>query len=202
MVRVVDKKPMARPEPGEPDEHEAPHSVGFVRKPPLGWFWGGLLIAFVQLIAVWVRGPIEVSPDFIPLEAEAIEPFATLLVADHPLLNNPAARQFGFGGWLNIGIIVGAAGAAIFSGRWRLRHNSAWWSENHGADTPRRYAFVFLGGVLVMFGAHLARGCTSGRLLSGWSQLSATAFPFTVAMIAFAMISARLFHPSKPPIER
>lgn len=202
MVRVVDKKPVSRPEPDEPDEPEAPHSTGFVRKAPLGWIWGGLLIALVQLIAVWVHGPIEVSPDFIPLEVGAVKPFATLLVAELPLLKDPATRRFGFGGWLNIGIVVGAAAAAIFSGRWRLRHNSAWWFENRGDELRWRYGFVFLGGVLVMFGAHLARGCTSGQFLSGWSQLSATAFPFTVTMIAFAMIAARLFHPSEPPIER
>ncbi len=201
MVRVVDKKPVARPEPDdEPDEPKP--TIGFVRKPPLGWIWGGLLVGLVQLIAIWVHGPVEILPDALSVEAGVLEQASPPYAAAHPLLKDPEARKFSCGGWFMLGTIAGGAGAAMLCGRWRVRHNSAWWSENHGHARRSRYGIVFLGGVLVMFGAHLARGGAEGHFFSGWSQLSALAFPFTVAMIAFAFVTARLFHSSTPPIER
>lgn len=202
MVRVVEKKYVARVDLEEDEPEAAPQAIGFVRKPPLGWIWAGLLIGAAQLIAVWIHGPIEVLPDFISLEAGVIGQVAPAQLAAHPLLKDPATTKFGFGGWFVVGIALGAALAALFSGRWSVRHNSAWWEENQGLERRRRYGFVLLGGVLVMFGAHLAHGCTSAHFLSGWSQLSIAFFPFTIAMISCAILAARLFHPAAPPIER
>lgn len=177
-------------------------AVGFVRRAPLHWLFGGLLVGAVLLIAEWVQGPIELSHDFVAADASGLRFVAPIYVNDHPLIKTEEARRLGFGAWLGMGIVAGAAGAAWLTGRWRLRHTSAWWSMNHGKSIGKRYAFVFLGGVLVMLGARLAHGCTSGQLLGGWAQLSTSAVPFTFSMIVFAMIAARLFHPSTPPIER
>ncbi len=143
MVRVVDKKPVARPEPDdEPDEPKP--TIGFVRKPPLGWIWGGLLVGLVQLIAIWVHGPVEILPDALSVEAGVLEQASPPYAAAHPLLKDPEARKFSCGGWFMLGTIAGGAGAAMLCGRWRVRHNSAWWSENHGHARRSRYGIVFL----------------------------------------------------------
>ncbi|MCE5231546.1 YeeE/YedE family protein [bacterium] len=180
----------------------ASYGVGFVRKAPLHWAIGGLLIAAVVLVAECAHGPIELSAEFVAAGASGLDKVSPTYVNNHPLIKNANARQLGFGAWFILGTFAGAAGAAVATGRWRVRHTSAWWSSNHGGSKLKRYAFVFVGGALVMIGARLAHGCTSGHLLSGWAQLSAAAFPFTFSMIVCAMIVARLFHPEAPPIER
>jgi uncharacterized membrane protein YedE/YeeE len=48
----------------------------------------------------------------------------------------------------------------------------------------QRWAFAFLGGGLMGFGARLARGCTSGQALSGGAVLSAGSWAFMLAVFA------------------
>ncbi len=43
-------------------------------------------------------------------------------------------------------------------------------------SNARRLVFAFLGGVFFVFGAQLARGCTSGAALSGMAVLSLAGF--------------------------
>jgi uncharacterized membrane protein YedE/YeeE len=44
----------------------------------------------------------------------------------------------------------------------------------------KRYVFVFLGGVLVLFGARLAGGCSSGHMMSGMIQTSISGYLFAL----------------------
>ncbi len=43
-------------------------------------------------------------------------------------------------------------------------------------SNPRRLLMAFLGGVLFVYGAQLARGCTSGAALSGMAVLTSAGF--------------------------
>jgi uncharacterized membrane protein YedE/YeeE len=45
-------------------------------------------------------------------------------------------------------------------------------------SNSRRLIFAFLGGVFFVYGAQLARGCTSGAALSGMAVLSVAGFVF------------------------
>jgi uncharacterized membrane protein YedE/YeeE len=51
---------------------------------------------------------------------------------------------------------------------------------------PTRVAFALLGGVLMGYGARLARGCTSGQALSGGAVLSVGSWAFALAVFAGA----------------
>ena len=51
-------------------------------------------------------------------------------------------------------------------------------------SAPARWAFAFLGGAIMMYGARLARGCTSGQALSGGAVLSVGSFAFMFAIFA------------------
>ena len=60
-----------------------------------------------------------------------------------------------------------------------------------------RYVTVFFAGLLVLFGARLAGGCTSGHGISGTLQLAVSswlaAVSFFVGGIAAAMLIFRVF---------
>lgn len=53
-------------------------------------------------------------------------------------------------------------------------------------SVPVRWALAFLGGAIMMYGARMARGCTSGQALSGGAVLSAGSFLFMFAVFGGA----------------
>ncbi|MEN6308552.1 MAG: YeeE/YedE thiosulfate transporter family protein, partial [Anaerohalosphaeraceae bacterium] len=64
-----------------------------------------------------------------------------------------------------------------------------------------RFLVGFIAGILILLGARLAHGCTSGQFASGWAQLSLSAVPFTITLFAFGMLAARIVFPKTPDIE-
>jgi hypothetical protein len=65
--------------------------------------------------------------------------------------------------------------------------------------TALRWLLAFAGGAIMMYGARMARGCTSGQALSGGAVLSAGSFAFMFAVFAGAYLLAwplrRLWNP-------
>ena len=68
------------------------------------------------------------------------------------------------------------------------------WTERFGASHLKRYASSFAGGVLLLFGARLAGGCTSGHMISGISQLALSSFLFGAATFGAAILMAKLLY--------
>lgn len=64
----------------------------------------------------------------------------------------------------------------------------------HAAEkTPAaRYRDAFLGGFLIIFGARIAGGCTSGHIISGITQLSVSGFIFAAGVFAAGIVTAKL----------
>ncbi len=60
-------------------------------------------------------------------------------------------------------------------------------------SNTRRLIFAFLGGVFFVYGAQLARGCTSGAALSGMAVLSVAGFVTMIAIFGSAYIFAWFF---------
>ena len=59
--------------------------------------------------------------------------------------------------------------------------------------TPRRrYMDAFLGGFLIIFGARVAGGCTSGHIISGMTQLALSGFLFAAAVFGAGIITEKL----------
>ena len=56
----------------------------------------------------------------------------------------------------------------------------------------RKYAPSFLGGFLLLFGARMADGCTSGHMMSGMMQGSVSGYVFAAAVFATAIPTALL----------
>lgn len=61
---------------------------------------------------------------------------------------------------------------------------------NEDTGFIRRYLPAFLGGFLLLYGARLADGCTSGHMMSGMMQGSVSGYYFAVAAFATAIPAA------------
>jgi len=172
-----------------------------VRKAPLGWLVGGALLGLLQVAAVAISSPLGISTQWVVADTQILEKVSPAYVAEHPMISSAKYTEPGYGWWLAIGVIVGAALAALVTKRWRIDTVPLWWRANHGPGAGKRLAAAFVGGFLILLGARFAHGCTSGQFASGWAQLSVAALPFTVALFGAAMATARFVYPKTPAIE-
>ncbi len=89
--------------------------------------------------------------------------------------------------WEILGVLLGGLAGSLWSGRFRAGLERGPRSGRGG-----RLAWAFAGGVLVGFGARLARGCTSGLGLSGGAALGVGGFIFLVTFVAAGIVTMRL----------
>jgi uncharacterized membrane protein YedE/YeeE len=78
-----------------------------------------------------------------------------------------------------IGVFAGALLSGLLAGRVRLTVE-----KGPRVSVARRLGAAFAGGMLMGFGAHLARGCTSGQALTGGALLNAGAWAFMLSVFA------------------
>ncbi len=173
-----------------------------VRKAPLPWWAAGLFLGLVQILAVWLDGPLGVSTQFVVLDSKVIHSVAPDYAQKHPLISKESYQKLGYGFWLDIGLIAGAFLAALSVNRWKLQKTTIWWQANHGASAGGRFLAGFIGGFLILLGARFAHGCTSGQFASGWAQLSLSVVPLTLTLFGFGMFTAYLVYPKVPRIEK
>ncbi|MBZ0276267.1 MAG: YeeE/YedE family protein [Anaerolineae bacterium] len=86
------------------------------------------------------------------------------------------------------GVIIGGFVSGMANGRVKLE-------TNRGPNVPvkLRWVMAFLGGVLMGYGARMARGCTSGQALSGGATLSVGSWVFMLAVFGGAYACAYFF---------
>jgi len=64
------------------------------------------------------------------------------------------------------------------------------WRKRFGDSKGLRYAGAFVGGAVLLFGARLAGGCTSGHGISGGLQLALSSWVFIAAMFVSGIATA------------
>jgi len=91
-----------------------------------------------------------------------------------------------------VGTFFGAMASAVASGTFRVEQVPPSWRERFGPSLARRYAAAFIGGVLTMYGARMAGGCTSGNGISQGLQLAVVGWTFLAVMFPVAIVTAML----------
>lgn len=86
------------------------------------------------------------------------------------------------------GIVAGGFISGAFSNRLKFRIE-----KSPRISNRRRLIFAFLGGLFFVYGAQLARGCTSGAALSGMAVLSVAGFVTMAAIFGSAYAFAWFF---------
>ena len=154
------------------------------------WATMGVVFGLLVAVAIALYGPIGVSttyPRFIGSVLRRLSPGyagANPYLVKLGSLIKPESM-------LVVGLLLGGFLSAKLFG--------------HGAKAPavenvharettkgRRYVDAFLGGFLLIFGARLAGGCTSGHIISGISQLAISGMLFAAAVFGAGMITARI----------
>ena len=84
---------------------------------------------------------------------------------------------------LVVGLFVGALVSSLLGRSRHVEHVPALWASRFGPSKAVRYGGAFLGGMLVLVGARLAGGCTSGHGITGGMQFAVSSWLFIVTFI-------------------
>ena len=98
--------------------------------------------------------------------------------------------------WWQVALVGGVAVGAFLSMKLansRRQPISPIWQRALGSASPaKRYAVAFIGGFVMLLGARIADGCTSGHGLSGMAQLAVGSTVAVAAMFAGGIAAAFL----------
>ena len=166
------------------------------------WKTGGLLLGAVFFAAVMLVKPIGVSTQFVIFDGlvwDMINPDAVVTAEDaksgyaspNAYLNksggkyakavaNPLNYSFVF----VIAMIIGAGLSGLMRGGVAREERTMpeIWRRNFGNQPWKRYLAVFASGFIVLYGARLAGGCTSGHMMSGMMQTALSGYIFTAGV--------------------
>ena len=159
----------------------------------MSWVYGGILLGLLNTFAVATYGALGVSRNYAVVDGW----LSGLLGLDFASTNSymsgiPSAIDWLF--MVNVGMVIGGFLATVIKGKLNVRSVPRLWVSRFGDSKPKRFAAAFAGGFLLLFGARLAGGCTSGLVLSGIAQLALAGFVFAVAIMASGIVTARLLY--------
>jgi uncharacterized membrane protein YedE/YeeE len=68
------------------------------------------------------------------------------------------------------------------------------WEKYKGSSIPKRLIWAIVGGFILIFGARMAGGCTSGHVISGGMQLAISSLVFAMFVFAGLLITGKFFY--------
>lgn len=155
------------------------------RKPPRAYinpYLGGALLGVVLFLAFYITGnglgasgaishvQVAVLGLFAQAHVDTIGYFAEMGGGTKNALDNA-------GVYMLLGTFLGGAISGIATRRFRPETR-----RGPNVSVGARWTFALLGGLVMGWGARLARGCTSGQALSGGAVLSVGSFAFMFAV--------------------
>jgi uncharacterized protein len=181
---------------------------------PLSWKSGGLLLGIVFFAAVLLVKPIGVSTQFVIFDAivwNTVDPSAVVqspeaksgytspnayLAKSGGKYAKAVAKPVNYSFIFVLAMMGGALISAIARGGVGAQERAmpAVWRSNFGTSHANRYVAAFLAGFVVLYGARLAGGCTSGHMMSGVMQTAVSGYLFTAgAFLAGIPVALYLF---------
>jgi uncharacterized protein len=68
------------------------------------------------------------------------------------------------------------------------------WKKYRSTSVSSRAIWAFIGGFILIFGARMAGGCTSGHIISGGMQLAVSSLVFAIFVFVGLLITGRVFY--------
>lgn len=165
---------------------DAPVPMPVAPKTP--WVFYGILFGLLGAASIIVWGPIGVSGTYPRFVGAVLGLFDPAYVEANPYLKRMGSllKPETF---IVVGLLIGG-----FLGAKVNREKTPKCEMAHPGETTtaKRYRDAFIGGFLIVFGARIAGGCTSGHIISGITQLSVSGFIFAIGVFASGIVSAKM----------
>lgn len=151
--------------------------------------WGfvstGALAGIVILAATAQGQYLGISGGFASLVAYAANTVGYTLNSV-PVLDGTTAWR----ATLIVGIFLGAALSALLSGSFRNVPVTPLWESAFPSGLKSRAAAMLIGGFLIIFGALVGGGCTTGAFMAGFPTLSVGSFAMGMTFFGVGMATA------------
>lgn len=151
----------------------------------LAWIVFGFMNETLGVSTTFVHAAILIENWIIPEHAAELTYFKETLSKSHLI-----DWQFTF----VLGIFVGSFLAAFLARSFNTKIVTELWGRCFGYSRAKRFAGAFLGGIILMFGARLAGGCTSGHGISGGLLLAISSWLFILSAFLTGIPFSLLFY--------
>lgn len=154
----------------------------------------GILIGLLQIPAfLLINTALGASSSFVTVAASLVGLFDPAINAIPYFKAHVSTAKDWWQVALVIGVAVGAFISVKMAGTSRPAMSEMWGRVMGIRSFPARLAVAFAGGFILLLGARIANGCTSGHGLSGLSQLAVSSLIAMAAMFASGIaVSAML----------
>jgi len=154
------------------------------------WIASGIALALLNLIvfSVYVTNrPIGASTAF-PYFADLLTGFTNNTYFD--TIKNPGHWELIFlAGAFVAGLVI-----SLIRNDFRLTLIHDNWKKHKGNSKGKRIIWSFVGGFILIIGARMAGGCTSGHILSGGMQFAFSSMFFSIFVFAGLLITGKYFY--------
>jgi uncharacterized membrane protein YedE/YeeE len=172
-----------------------------------GWFKGGILVSLLSVVTYFIFAaiaernyPFGITAGFGYIASFFANIFGVL--GDNPVIKRFAEKPDAFiEFFILIGLVIGGYAASRLSGNYSPDLIPEEWKNFYGSSIIKRYSFVFVGSILLGYGAALASGCTTGNILQGWAHLSLGSIVASISFFASGIVTAHILYPLKGKIK-
>lgn len=159
----------------------------------LKWLYSGIALAVLNAIVF-----LEVVSNRV-IGASTTYPF----VAD--ILTGNTANEYyskikGPGQWevfFLTGAFISGIVISLLKKEFKITLIHSNWEKYKGNSASKRIIWSFIGGFILIFGARMAGGCTSGHVLSGGMQLAVSSLVFAMFVFAGLLTTGKYFYKGK-----
>lgn len=173
-------------EPRSPASTPAAAAPASEPRPYLNPYLAGTILGVVLFLAFLLTGNgLGSSGATSRIDALLVDLVAPLHVDQTPyLLKMAGGDKNPLDDWI-VPVFVGALLGGFASG-WRHGRLALVTHKGPRISDRTRWAMAFIGGVIFLYGARMARGCTSGQALSGGATLAAGSWLIMLSIFASA----------------
>ncbi len=182
----------------------------------LNWKVGGVLLGLTFFLAVLLVKPIGVSTQFVIFDGilwDAIDQTVVTQTDDGAYTSTNAylaksggkyaksvANPLNYSFVFVIAMMLGGFLSAMARGGLSRQEKKmpALWRVNFGDSQGTRFLATFVGGFVVLYGARLAGGCTSGHMMSGMVQTALSGYIFAAGAFLAAIPTAMFLFRQEP----
>ena len=165
--------------------------IDYIRREEWSPYIAGILLGLVGIFTVWISNNLLGASGAFETVIGAFGKAVAPGLFNNTYFNFVMPPGLTFAVVLVIGIILGGALGALTSGTWKLRTmDDEQWKRAYGPQLWKRWVLLFIGGIILEYGAGIAGGCTSGLAISGRMLLAPAAFLFIASMFASGILTA------------
>jgi uncharacterized membrane protein YedE/YeeE len=169
--------------------------IDYIRREEWSPYVAGILLGVVGILAVFLADSLLGASGAFENIAGSIGKAIVPQLFNNLYFNFIMPPGITWGVVLLVGVFFGGMLGAFSSHTWKARTNDdPQWKKIFGPQLWKRWLLLFVGAIILEYGAGIAGGCTSGLAISGGMLLAPAAFLFMGGMFASGIVTAHIVY--------